>query len=95
MFRGNKLFAKANWTFCKDFGVIFGSFWGTCGQLKKSIILHKFISHEANVTMSAKRLTETRGGGTRTVNMIRDVDLRGPSSFCLQGRQSQGGGTLL
>ena len=47
------------------------------------------------VTISAKRLTETRGGGTRTVNVIRDLDLHGPSSFYLQGSQSQGGGHVL
>ena len=46
------------------------------------------------VTISAKRLTEARGGGTRTVNIIRDSDLHGPSSFSLQGSQSQGGGTV-
>ena len=49
----------------------------------------------SHVTISAKRLTETRGGGTRTVNMIQDLNLHGPSSFCLQGTQSQGGGTVL
>ena len=51
--------------------------------------------HTLYVTISAKRLTETRGGGTRTVNMIRDLDLHGPSSFSLQGSQSQSGGTVL
>ena len=30
-----------------NFGVIFGSFWGPWGQLKKSRNLHKHISHEA------------------------------------------------
>ena len=49
----------------------------------------------SHVTISAKRLTETRGGRTRTVNMIRDLDFHCPSSFCLQGSQSQGGGTVL
>ena len=29
------------------FGVVFGSFWGPCGQLKKSRNLHKYILHEA------------------------------------------------
>ena len=49
----------------------------------------------SHVTISAKRLTETRCGGTRTVNKIRDLDLHGPSSFCLQVGQSQGVGTVL
>ena len=55
----------------------------------------KIVRIVRNVTISAKRLTETRGGGARTVNMIRDLDLHGPSLFSLQGSQSQGGGTIL
>ena len=56
-----------------------------CGRQKMS----------SHVTISAKRLTETRGGGTRTVIMIRDLDLHGHSPLSLQRSQSQGGGTVL
>ena len=52
-------------------------------------------TRRGDVTISAKRLTETRGGGTRTVNIIRHLDLHGSSSFSLQGSQSQCGGTVL
>ena len=65
---------------------------GKASEDDPSVVAKKMSSH---VTISAKRLTETRGGGTRTVNMIRDLDLHVPSSFSLQGSQFQGGGTVL
>ena len=69
-------------------------FKNCAGKLHKTIPLWspKMSSH---VTITVKCLTETRGGGTRTVNIIRDLDLHGPSSFCLQRCQSQSGGTVL
>ena len=50
---------------------------------------------EYDVTISAGAWTATQSRGTRTANIIWDLDLRGPSSFSLRRSQSQGGGTVL